>query len=323
MKEKTFSVSFLTYGNRLNYLFISLENVLVQDFENIYIFANGLEIEVLNSLHKWCEGKRIKILESERNLGSAGGYKRLIKYIADNDSSDLVLLLDDDNALEPDFVDKARGLTFSDNVLYYFHRPDRVLPYKSYYESKPSLLLGAVNNFLGRSVFGGTYEDLSYDGDLLAAPYGGLLLSRSSLESNILPNDSFYLYADDYDYTFRLVMQKNFKILYTEVSLIHDLERSFHLVEKNSKKYSLFQNRYFKANKLQLYYSVRNQVFFSLKNSNSKFLFFVNMIVFYPIFILQFLFYLDFKRIFLFNSAIYSGFKMFKCEMVKRNNFEN
>lgn len=307
----------------MSYLLVALEKVLVQDFEKIYIFANGLDAEVLSSLYKWCEGKRVIILESDSNLGSAGGYKRLIKYIADNDSSDFVLLLDDDNALEPDFVDKARGLTYSDNVLYYFHRPDRVLPYKSYYESKPSLLLGPINNFLGRSVFLGTYEDLSYDGDLLAAPYGGLLLSRSSLECNLLPNESFYLYADDYDYTFRLVMQKKFKILYTEVSLIHDLERSFHLVGKRSRIYSFFQNRYLKANKLQLYHSVRNQIFFSLQNGNSTTFFIVNMILFYPIFFLQFIFNFDFKRLSWFNSAIYSGFKMFKSEKIKRNNFEN
>lgn len=322
MKEKkTFSVSFLTYGNRLSYLFLSLEKVLVQDFENIYVFANGLETEVLNSLCEWCEDKRIKILKSDSNLGSAGGYNRLIRYISENDSSDLTLLLDDDNALEIDFIDKARGLTFSDDVLYYFHRPDRELPHKSYYESKPSLLLGPNNSFLGRSVFNDVYEDSSYSGDLLAAPYGGLLLTRSSLESNILPNESFYLYADDYDYSFRLVMLKRFKILYTEVSLIHDLERSFHLVEKKSSKYSFLKNRYFNANKLQLFYSVRNQIFFSLENGSSKFLFFVNMILFYPVFVLQFIFNLDFKRLFWFNSAIYSGFKMFRNETVKRDDF--
>ena len=159
--------------------------------------------------------------------------------------------------------------------------------------------------FFGKEyLFKTPFRVASHSGDLLAAPYGGLFLPRAAVEKSIFPDRKFFLYADDYDYTFRLCVQGGFNIVFVRSPEIMDLEKSFHV---QNREFSLFKNRYSSATEQQLYFSVRNQVYFSLRESSFAAKFFLNMAVISPIFLVQFLMVFKYQKAYLFLKAMIAG----------------
>jgi hypothetical protein len=180
-----------------------------------------------------------------------------------------------------------------------------MLPLQTFLARQPWKILGSDGNFLGRNVFSDSPFGLSAsEGDLLAAPYGGLFLPRAAVEKRIFPDQNFYLYADDYDYTFRLCSEGGFNISFVRHPEIIDLEKSFHLLNRG---FSLLRNRYSGASEQQLYFSVRNQVYFSLRESSRAVKFFVNMAVISPMFLMQFLMTFEYQKAYIFLKAMIAG----------------
>lgn len=305
----TVSVATLTYGERKEFLYQTVDELLNQNFDQIYVYCNGISLPYYHEIKKIYQQSNVNILYSESNLGSAGGYFELLKYIIENDHADHVLLLDDDNLVPSNCAEIISSLTISDDELYYFHRPDRVLPKIAKELNEPEYVLGSANSFLGRDFFTLLNNSTTrYQGDIVAAPYGGLLLNRKALDTGVLPKKELYLYADDYEYTYRLVTEFNFKITFSEAFIIEDLEKSFHL----HKGIRLLNNRYSNASELQLYYSVRNNTWLGLKRKKSKVIFMSNLLICTVLFSTQFLLSFKFKNIKLFFKAIRDGFILHK-----------
>lgn len=306
--SKKVSAATLTYGERLNYLFQSVDRLLEQEFANVYIYCNGVSLNNYQQLKDKYPSENVVVLFSDVNLGSAGGYYELLQYVVENDNSDFLLLLDDDNRVPHDCLEKINKLAINDNELYYFHRPDRMLPKIAKDLQQPEYVLGSKNSFLGRDIFSKLYKSTkSYSGDIIAAPYGGLLLNKHALNTGALPKKELYLYADDYEYTYRLVAEFGFKILFSETILIEDLEKSFHLKKGNK----FLSNRYSNANKNQLYYSVRNNTWLGLNRCKSRLLFLSNLSIYSSLFIVQFVLTFKYKKISTFLSAIKDGFSFY------------
>lgn len=305
------SVATLTYGDRKAFLYQVIDRLLIQSFDEVFIYCNGISVSNLAEVKKKYREKRIVILHSNENLGSAGGFHELLSYITKNSKSEYILLLDDDNLVPNDCFETISQLDIEKNQLYSFHRSDRMLAKRVKELEKPEKIIGSANSFLGRDFFSlFKKSEIVYQGDLAAAPYGGLLLSRGSLETGVLPKKELYLYADDYEYTYRLVTQYNFNIVFSEAVLIEDLEKSFHL----KKGIRLLSNRYSNASENQLYYSVRNNTWLGLNRCKSKLLFLTNIVLFSPIFIGQFLLTLKLKRAKTFITAIKDGFAFYFSE---------
>lgn len=299
------SVATLTYGDRKTFLFKVVDRLLVQDFEYIYIYCNGISLSNLNEIKERYMEENIIILYSKDNLGSAGGYHELLHYITKNDDSDYLLLLDDDNLVPENCYETITNLTISKNQLYSFHRSDRMLAKLVKELEKPERIIGSANSFLGRDFFSLLKSsETIYQGDLAAAPYGGLLLSRKSLDTGVLPRKELYLYADDYEYTYRLISEFNFEVIFSEALIIEDLEKSYHL----KKGGRLLNNRYSHASNMQLYYSVRNNTWLGLKRNKSMSIFISNLLICTLIFSTQFLLSFKFNNIKLFFKAIRDGF---------------
>jgi len=306
--SKKISAATLTYGERLNFLFQSVDRLLEQEFSYIYIYCNGVSLNNYQQVKDRYPIDKVVVLFSDVNLGSAGGYYELLRHVIENDDSEHLLLLDDDNRVPHDCVDKINNLEINDDELYYFHRPDRMLPKIAKDLKQPEYVLGSNNSFLGRDIFSKLFKSTkNYSGDIIAAPYGGLLLNIHALNTGALPKKELYLYADDYEYTYRLVTEFDFKILFSELILIEDLEKSFHLKKGNR----FLSNRYSNANKNQLYYSVRNNTWLGLNRCESRLLFLSNLAIYSTLFILQFLLTLKFKKISTFLSAIKDGFSFY------------
>lgn len=305
----TTSVATLTYGERKSFLYQTVDMLLKQEFDQIYIYCNGISVLNYQDILNKYQQDNVTILYSDSNLGSAGGYCELLKFIIKNDHSDHLLLLDDDNLVPSDCIEKISGLTIDDDELYYFHRPDRALPKIAKELQKPEYVLGSSNSFLGRDCLPFLEKNkATYQGDLIAAPYGGLLLSRQALNTGILPIKELYLYADDYEYTHRLVSKYNFKIIFSEALLIEDLEKSFHL-KKGSR---LLNNRYSNASDIQLYYSVRNNTWLGLERNKSIVAYLLNVTIFTTVFSIQFLLSFKVRKVKTFIKAVCDGFTLSK-----------
>ena len=303
------SVATLTYGDRKTFLFKVVDRLLTQDFEYIYIYCNGISLSNLNEIEERYKKENIIILYSKDNLGSAGGYHELLHYITKNDNSDYVLLLDDDNLVPENCHNIISHLSITDSQLYSFHRSDRMLAKLVKELDKPEKIIGSANSFLGRDFFTFVRNSESfYQGDLAAAPYGGLLLNRKSLDTGVLPRKELYLYADDYEYTYRLISEFNFEVIFSEAFIIEDLEKSYHL----KKGGRILNNRYSHASNMQLYYSVRNNTWLGLKRKKSMTIFLSNLFICTIIFSTQFLFSFKFNNIKLFFKAIKDGFILHK-----------
>lgn len=303
------SVATLTYGDRKAFLYKVIDRLLSQDFDGIYIYCNGISLDNLNIIKAKYTNKNITILYSDENLGSAGGYHELLRYIKVHDKSNYLLLLDDDNLVPENCFEIISKLDIKENELYSFHRSDRVLAKKVKELEKPEKIIGSANSFLGRDFFSiFKSSEAKYHGDLAAAPYGGLLLNRKSLDTGVLPRKELYLYADDYEFTYRLISEFNFEVVFSEQLIIEDLEKSYHL----KKGTRLLNNRYSHASNLQLYYSVRNNTWLGLKRKKSKVIFLSNLLICTGVFSIQFLLTLKFKNVFLFLKAIKDGYILHK-----------
>lgn len=302
------SVAILTYGERKTFLYQVVDRLLIQDFNDIYVYSNGISLVNLNELKDRYKDERVTILYSKDNLGSAGGYHELLSYVTKNNNSEHILLLDDDNLVPENCYETIQSLDIEENQLYSFHRSDRLRAKLVKELKRPEDIIGSSNSFLGRDIFSiFSAKSPVYQGDLAAAPYGGLLLNRKSLEVGALPKKELYLYADDYEYTHRLVTEYNFNIIFSEAVAIKDLEKSFHL-KKGSR---LLSNRYSNASVNQLYYSVRNNTWLGLTRCKSKALYSLNLWVYSMLFIIQCLLTFKFKTIKTFISAIKDGFSLY------------
>lgn len=295
----------ITYGNRAEFLHKNIDELIREGFDCIYVLFNGVSGHVVTETKARYAGRQVFFIVSEKNEGSAGGYFRLLRYVLKHDRCDRLLLLDDDNLVPRGFLSSALDVCGSSRDIFYFHRPDRMLPLQTFLARQPWKILGSDGNFLGRNVFSDSPFGLSAsEGDLLAAPYGGLFLPRAAVEKRIFPDRNFYLYADDYDYTFRLCSEGGFNISFVRHPEIIDLEKSFHLLNLG---FSLLRNRYSGASEQQLYFSVRNQVYFSLRESSRAVKFFVNMAVISPLFLMQFLMTFEYQKAYIFLKAMIAG----------------
>jgi GT2 family glycosyltransferase len=242
----------VTYGDRSGFLYKNVDRLLAEGFDYIYVLFNGVSNQLIIETKERYAGQQVLFIESEKNVGSAGGYYKLLRYVHEFDRCDRLLLLDDDNLVPDGFLKQSLDICKKSEDIFYFHRPDRMLPLETFLAGEPWRILGGDCNFLGRTVFAtDSFNGKNFGGDLLAAPYGGLFLPRAAIEKEIFPDQDFYLYADDYDFTFRLCLEGNFNIVFVRHPEIIDLERSFHLNNEGS---GLLKNRYSTASDQQLFF---------------------------------------------------------------------
>ncbi|MAB48736.1 MAG: glycosyl transferase family 2 [Flavobacteriaceae bacterium] len=281
----------VTYGNRSRYFKKVVETLInFNQVNNVVIVDNGVSeqsIEELRILHQ--ENRNIKILKPGYNTGSAKGFKIGIDYAIKTDS-DYIWLLDDDNLPKEDALDnlilamKKLGEMRKKKYALLSFRPDREVYKKAIEFNNPSAMLGAHNSFLGfhisekfKSLFERSRHVLeiknkSY-GLVTVAPYGGLFFHKSLVRIIGLPDEKYFLYGDDFDYSYRIT--KNCDGIYLVIdSVVNDLEQSFHLKKESEK---ILSNRLMKTNsKDRIFYSVRNGIVFEQNFVSNRFLYIIN-----------------------------------------------
>jgi GT2 family glycosyltransferase len=265
----------VTYGNRghlLEKMLHALDTSTV-NVDRVVIVDNG-SISSFESFFSR-DSYKIEIVKLGRNTGSAAGFKSGLQRAAVTDC-ELIWLLDDDNVPESralEMILEQRGI-LGNNEMHVFaaQRIDREKYVRAattdfILEVKNNAFLGftlsdllrrawkkfAVNSQLESTSINATrVKKISY------GIYGGLLFHNSWLSKAIYPDDDFYLYMDDTEYTTRLV-QNGAQIYLVPESRIRDIDISWS--QKSRKNLPPILDMDVDIQKL--YYTIRNSCYLS------------------------------------------------------------
>lgn len=300
----------VTYGDRFCFLEKVIFSLIEENVDKIVVVLNGIlksskdKIFLLQKTYP-----EIHLLDLGINTGSAGGFYNGIKK-AIKLQTDFIWLLDDDNKPEKEalhnLLKHTSDIAFShqkDALLSF--RKDRPLYLSAKNNNNGSLMLKEQNAALGFSVFSSKTSFSNYNKTgLKVAPYGGLFFHKDLIDKIGLPDQSYFLYGDDFDFSIR-ISKNNGKILLVEESEITDIEKSFHLREKK-----WYQTRFHLTdNYLLIEYSVRNGIVFELSYIvKSKLNYVINLFLYSLIVSFLLLLSLEFKKTKAFLKGVFRGY---------------
>ena len=223
-KNESICAGIVTYADRSHLCIGASERALKSGADVVVIVDNGSSKTSKATLDAYASGRSdVRLLSNPSNLGSARGFSQALQA-AISERTSLVWLLDDDNWPEQDtlgtLVEALRRLRTtlghektavcasrdSDPV----HRaisaglpPTLVTPPRGAFGGF-DFLVSPIRKFATHLPVRGSGRQAVA---LPYAPYGGLLLPGQALESGDLPNESLVLYADDTEWTMRLIEQ--------------------------------------------------------------------------------------------------------------------
>jgi len=273
MLARTCAVS-VTYGDRAKLVRQMVESVMKEGAACIILVDNASSQATKEELTRLQRelGDKLHVVTEPSNLGSAGGYKEGLQKAMSLKGLDYFLLIDDDTIL-------AEGALKSLIEAYLFYRKKyekgkdefAVTGFRSarrYFGriSIPSVrsCLFIPNNFRGFHVLNflptplkrrtSWYRRMMED-CLSYAPYGGTLFHRSLIDRIGYPDERFYLYSDDHEFTRRIVQ---------ECEGIIRLVVESELIEKEPSCYNTNHSKYQKNHQNgyeMLYYAYRNRAY--------------------------------------------------------------
>lgn len=213
----------------------------------VFVVNNGTAELVIESDYK----TNIEIINTKKNLGSAGGFKTgiLEAYRSENE---YIWLLDDDNLPSKSSLDYLKenwnilALQHAENKLMLVsYRPTlmkHVYPFKSDGVVNIGLMkdsyLGFNINKMWRIIITRLTGKSNIARNLLksgrsipigAGYYGGLFFSKKCISQEILPNEEFFIYWDDIDFTTRFCKSGGsiYMIMNSIVHELDDVQQSF------------------------------------------------------------------------------------------------
>jgi len=278
-------VVIVTYNNRSHLV----KQVVDAAFENgvgkVIIVDNGSTPASRHALQEM-EARlpeKLVIIRLPENKGSSGGYKAGLEYVMNCQDCDYVWLLDDDNrpekgALETlcqHYIALSEGEKREDLALLslredrnYLARiamgesSRRVFPRRSSFLSFHVLDLSrkVIKRLCCGSIQRQKVEKSKYQMPVQIpyGPYGGLFFHRNVLRKLGYPNERFFVYADDIEFTWRFTKRGGRLFLVPE-SIIRDIDQTWFMKAKGGTSFS----RYLLADSTaQVYYTIRNSVYF-------------------------------------------------------------
>jgi GT2 family glycosyltransferase len=262
------AIGILGYGSRApspEVLAILSEHPAVA---TLLIFWNQPTVEISEALKRLrLTDRKIYIVESEENLGSAAGYNRLIEHFQNSNNADFLFLLDDDLVPKPSCIDQllktAHLLSAQlDHTLLLAYRPKlpemHALVTKKLGISRPRP--SACVAFHLMNLIKQNREPVRYSRDhdifsIESAPWGGLFIARVTLNKLGLAREDFFLYAEDSELTYRFT-QNSGKIFLVPNAEITDAEPAWNTV---GGKISNLRRRVLILPEIKVFHEVRNR----------------------------------------------------------------
>ena len=266
----------VTYGDRWHLLRQALASARLEGFDRAVVIDNGASVDIARlAVDEF--GDFVIVVIMGRNTGSAGGFKMGMQKALDL-GADFVMLLDDDNEMQPGCLAslaaahrESAGAVSLSNLAVLAYRSDRQtdvaanvpasgmegnraaffgfhlldVPFKIFRRTPMGRRWIAARPMLPRVV-------------VAIAPYSGMYFHRSVLEVHGLPDERFFLYADDTDFSYRLTQAGGEIVLATQAKLV-DLEISWNVKARFSNTFDalLLGDGDFRA-----FYSTRNNAYF-------------------------------------------------------------
>ena len=265
----------VTYGNRWAFLKqVIAQTLSFTQVAQIVVVNNASDYDVAENVKEF-DSQKIIVLNNAENLGSAGGYKQGINYAGKNSIADFIWLLDDDNVPEANALinllntwDEIEGENHKKAL--FCLREDRINHIKIAQGENPYRYYLVPDNFMGFHVFNifknqyyklrdkfGSKKSFKKYVQMPYVPYGGLLLHQSIIAKIGLPNEAFYLYVDDSEYSYRIT-QNNGAIWLVPSCKIVDVDQSQGLNYQQKP----FHSRLLDQWNFRTYYAVRNRLYF-------------------------------------------------------------
>ncbi|MEF3281013.1 MAG: glycosyltransferase [Elusimicrobiota bacterium] len=227
----TFAVT-VTYGNRFHLVKQVIDGALREGLSKVIVVDNNSapqSREQLKAYEQELGSDKIKVLYLVDNYGSAGGFKRGLEEAYNDPECEFIWLLDDDNVpQENSLKNLAKTLECfnNDKVVLVSYRKildplsKQILDKNSLYQNvSTGEFLGQDKTFLEKMIskFSQKDNDKKEINFPVArrrhASYGGLFINKKIIEKIGYPNEAFYLYADDTEYSQR--MENNQYVIYT------------------------------------------------------------------------------------------------------------
>lgn len=199
---------------------------------------------------------QVILIESEKNLGFAGGNNIGISYALEN-GAQAVLLLNNDTLVEPDFLSYMME-NFKDPKV-------GIVGSKIKYESKRDTLWFAGGEILWDKFYAKHYGEKEKDSgtyderkEITFTTGCSMLIHKTLLESIGLLSEEYFMYFEDVDYCARAT-EKGFKIIYEPKAVIYHKvsaatggEESPFAVQWNTRNRILFMEKFkHKVSKVQ------------------------------------------------------------------------
>ncbi|CAI8349362.1 MAG: Uncharacterised protein [Flavobacterium sp. SCGC AAA160-P02] len=281
------TVIIVTYADRYYLLKEVLVSCLNLGVNDIIIVDNNSEKNSKEKIKKFLKDtQKVQVISNKQNVGSAKAYKQGLEK-AYKLNNEYIWLLDDDNkpraralSLLLDFWNKKPKTV---SALLSF-RPDRVQFREAVFKENPNLVLSKKNSFSGFHLFEKisriyTKEKQNKEklyGEIACAPYGGLFFHKSLLKEIGYPNEKFYLYSDDHEWTYRIT-KRNKKIYLVLDSIVDDIDTSWAIKDKKETIFSKIK----KAPPFRVYYTIRNRTLFEKQYLvNNNFIYGLNKLLF-------------------------------------------
>jgi GT2 family glycosyltransferase len=280
----------VTYGERFHLLKQVMDACYKEGVSKIIVVDNNSSKSSKIELKKYeKENKdKLKVIYLNENTGSAGGYKRGLEEGYKCNECEYILLLDDDNLIIEDSMNKVGYLinyleSLDKNFMLSFFRGERednnriikegwIKGYKSNNFNGLNFLYALKNKFIKSKK--NNLINLFPLQPIEVAAMGGTFFHKSILEKLGYPDEDFYLYADDHDFTYRFTKSGGHIFLCSELKL-EDIDST--TISDEGKEIGFFDEEF---PEFKMYYQVRNHTYFSKNFINNKILFYGNMIVY-------------------------------------------
>jgi GT2 family glycosyltransferase len=260
----------VTYADRLELLTRVIRAAMACAVAKVVVVDNASSARTREGLFSLRDEypDALHVLTLLDNTGSAGGFKAGMQYAAELPGIEFLWLLDDDNVPCPDALERL-----FDAYRLLGSNPDRVLLSlrRTAAQGAPardarSLRAPRPNSFAGfhwRDVPAKLWRRMcgprtAEDAPLRAvhmAPYGGLWFHRRWLGRIGLPDERFYLYGDDHEFSLRFAAAGG-RLYLCEPSVVIDVDTSWH--HRPTRSHPLVASE---SDERRLYYTLRNRVF--------------------------------------------------------------
>lgn len=278
----------VTYGNRSHLIEQVIEALKDQStpVSRIVVVDNGSINTIMNGSYN----NNIEIVKLDRNYGSAAGYRAGIERAYQTDC-DLIWLLDDDNKPNSDALEKLlaarKCLGDNENDCFASLRLDRrkyldvafrngsvrVIPDSFMRFHIKSILKKVADKYIGIRSNASDNKLISPIKRIEYAIFGGLLFSKNWIDKIGYPDENYFSYMDDVDFTTRIIKRRG-NIYLVATSIIEDIDKPW--FSKSGEKFPQLID--VKLDNLRVHYTLRNSVYLENKYFvNNKYIYFVNM----------------------------------------------